>query len=100
MKGVNNLSSYELIWRLIVLLLLSNNDLEDSQKTLDKRKASQGGLDNRFILCKKKTSLHFTLLNISYIGCFGKLLGEVLQKINDAAKFSLCCYTIGLLALI
>lgn len=35
LKGVNNLSSYELIWRLIVLLLLSNNDLEDSQKTQD-----------------------------------------------------------------
>jgi len=29
------LSSYELIWRIIVLLLLSNNDLEDSQKTQD-----------------------------------------------------------------
>jgi len=32
---VSNLSSYELIWRLIVLLLLSNDNSEDSQKTQD-----------------------------------------------------------------
>ena len=35
LKGVSNLSSYELIWRLIVLLLLSNDNFEDSQKTQD-----------------------------------------------------------------
>jgi len=35
LKGVSNLSSYELIWRLIVLLLLSNDNSEDSQKTQD-----------------------------------------------------------------
>ena len=35
MKEVSNLSSYELIWRLIVLLLISNNNEEDSQKTQD-----------------------------------------------------------------
>ncbi len=29
------MSSYELIWRLIVLLLLSNDKNEDSQKTQD-----------------------------------------------------------------
>ena len=35
MKEVSILSSYELIWRLIVLLLLSNDKNEDSQKTQD-----------------------------------------------------------------
>ena len=35
LKGVSNLSSYELIWRLIVLLLLSDYNSEDSQKTQD-----------------------------------------------------------------
>ena len=34
-REVSNLSSYELIWRLIVLLLLSNDNQEDSQKTQD-----------------------------------------------------------------
>ena len=34
-KEVSNLSSYELIWRLIVLLLLNNDNQEDSQKTQD-----------------------------------------------------------------
>lgn len=33
--GVSNLSSYELIWRLMVLLLLNNDNSEDSQKTQD-----------------------------------------------------------------
>ena len=35
MKGGVLMSSYELIWRLIVLLLLSNNNQENSQSTQD-----------------------------------------------------------------
>ena len=34
-KEVSNLSSYELIWRLIVLLLLSNDNQEDDLKIQD-----------------------------------------------------------------
>ena len=48
-KEVSNLSSYKLIWHLILLLLLSNNK-EDSQKT---QESNQSGLVNRFIFCKK-----------------------------------------------